>query len=81
MALLHMMPGKYSTPDGRGLVRRPIIDDLPAPTLIVADMYGNHKPAFVRSIIEIVKDLFHNIDSNDTVVATPEVARTHLDAD
>jgi hypothetical protein len=76
-----MMPGKYSTPDGRGLVRRPLIDDLPAPTLIVADMYGNHKPAFVRSIIDIVKDLFRDIDSDDTSVAIPEVARTLSDVD
>lgn len=81
VALLHMRPGKYSTPDGPGLVRRPLIDNLPAPTLIVADMYGNHKPAFVRSIIEIVRDLFHDIDPNEFAVGTPEVARTLLDVD
>lgn len=81
MALLHMMPGKYSTPDGQGLVRRPLSDELPSPTLIVADMYGNHKPAFVRSIIDIVKELFHDIDSDDSSVAIPEVARTLSDVE
>jgi len=63
------------------LVRRPLIDNLPAPTLIVADMYGSHKPAFVRSIIEIVNDLFHEIGPNGSAVAMPEVIRTLLDVD
>ena len=81
IALLHMTPGKYSTPDGPGLVRRPLIDNLPAPTLIVADMYGNHKPAFVRSIIEIVNDLFHETGPIGSPVAMPEVVRTLLDVD
>jgi DNA-binding transcriptional LysR family regulator len=78
IALLHMRPGKYSTPDGPGLVRRPLIDNLPAPTLIVADMYGDHKPAFVKSIIEIVRDLFHDIDLNDCELAPPRVPTTLL---
>jgi hypothetical protein len=44
-------------------------------------MYGDHKPAFVRSIIDIVKELFHDIDSNGMSVAIPEVAQTVSDAD
>ncbi|WP_250487920.1 LysR family transcriptional regulator [Caballeronia sp. GaOx3] len=79
MALLHMMPGKHSTQDGPGLVRRPIIDSLPAPTLIVADIYGNHKPAFVRSIIEIVEDLCNDADPIGFAPPESEAASTLLD--
>lgn len=79
MALLHMRPGKYSTPDGPGLVRLPLVDTLPAPTLIVADMYGNHKPAFIMSIIEIIRDLFQDIEPNGVALTPPEVAPTFSD--
>jgi len=81
MALLHMMPGKYSTPDGPGLIRRPLIENLPAPTLIIADIYGNQKPAFVKSIIEIVEDLLHGTDANGSAVTMPNVARSLLGVD
>lgn len=79
MALLHMRPGKYSTPDGPGLVRLALVDALPAPTLIVADMYGNHKPAFVRSIIEIVRDLLQDTEPNGFALAPTGVATTLSD--
>jgi len=81
VAVLHMKPGKYSTADGSGLVRRPLVGSFPAPTLIIADMYGEHKPAFVGSLIEIVTDLFHEIGPNGFAVAMPEVAPMLLNVD
>jgi len=81
VALLQMKPGKFSTPDGPGLVRRPLTDSFPVPTLIVADMYGDQKPIFVGALIEIINDLFHEMGPSGFAVATPEVAETLLDVD
>ncbi|MER8410094.1 MULTISPECIES: hypothetical protein [unclassified Mesorhizobium] len=38
MAVLNMRPIGRATADGEEIVRRPILDELPPPTLIVADM-------------------------------------------
>lgn len=59
VALLQMKPSKYSTPDGPGWVRRLLIDSFAAPTLTVADMYGDHNPQLGGFQIDIVNDLFH----------------------
>jgi DNA-binding transcriptional LysR family regulator len=44
--------------DDPGIVRRPILDELPAPMLITADVYGNAKPQFVVRLIECIKRFF-----------------------
>jgi DNA-binding transcriptional LysR family regulator len=78
-AILQMRPSGSSAADGAGLARRPLTDNIPAPTLIVADIYGPNKPAFVRSMIDIIRKYFRDLGPEGFAVATPKVARTLLD--
>lgn len=43
-----------------GIVRLPLLDKLPPPTLVIADAYGADKPDFVRAFIDTAQELFHN---------------------
>ena len=71
MSVLNMRPIGRATSDGAAIVRRPILDDLPPPTLIVADMYGAAKPLFVRIFIEIFRRFFHAIGPSVFSVTQP----------
>jgi DNA-binding transcriptional LysR family regulator len=79
MAILQMRPSGNAPADGPGLTRRPLSNKLNAPTLIVADIYGPNKPAFVRSMIEIIRKYFSDLGPEGFAVATPDVLRTLLD--
>jgi DNA-binding transcriptional LysR family regulator len=79
VAILQMRPSGHSAADGPGLVRRALTDVFPPPTLIVADIYGANKPAFVRALIDIVKIFFQELGPAGFSVATPEVASTLFD--
>lgn len=79
VAVLQMRPNGHSAADGPALVRRPLTDVFPAPALIVADIYGSNKPAFVRALIDIVRAFFVELGPQGFAVATPEVAATLLD--
>jgi DNA-binding transcriptional LysR family regulator len=79
VAILQMRPSGHSAADGVGLVRRPLADVFPAPALIVADIYGAHKPAFVRALIDIVRTFFHELGPGGFAVASPEVAEALFD--
>lgn len=81
VAILQMRPSGHSAADGPGLVRRPLSDQFPAPALIVADIYGTNKPAFVRALIDIVRGFFKELGPEGFAVATPEMRRTLLDVD
>jgi DNA-binding transcriptional LysR family regulator len=72
MAVLNMRPIGRATADGDGIVRKPILDDLPPPTLIVADMYGTGKPLFVRVFIEIFQRFFREVGPSGFSVTTAE---------
>lgn len=72
VALLNMRPIGKGSPDRDGIVRRPLIDDLAPPCLIVADMYGAHKPHFVRLFIETIKAFFLDHGPGTFAVSTPE---------
>lgn len=76
VSILQMRPSGHSAADGPGLVRRALTDVFPAPTLIVADIYGANKPAFVRALIDIIKLFFKELGPEGFSVATPEVAST-----
>jgi DNA-binding transcriptional LysR family regulator len=61
MSILNMRPIGRATADGPGIVRRPILDVLPPPSLIILDLYGNSKPLFVRLFIEIFHRFFQDV--------------------
>jgi DNA-binding transcriptional LysR family regulator len=61
MSILNMRPIGRATVDGQTIIRRPILDELPPPTLIVLDLYGSSKPLFVRLFIEILRRFFKEI--------------------
>ena len=72
MAILNMRPIGRATADGQCIVRKPILDDLPYPTLIIADMYGAGKPMFVRVFIEIFQQFFRDVGPSGFSVTMPE---------
>lgn len=72
MSILNMRPIGSATADGTGIVRRPILDELPPPTLLVADMYGSAKPLFVRVFIESLRRFFREIGPAGFSVSLPE---------
>lgn len=51
ISLMNMRPHSEASPDSQQLIRVPISDPLRQPTLIVADLYGDQKPGYVRSFI------------------------------
>lgn len=71
-AILNMRPVGRATSDGHGIVRRPILDDLRAPALIVADMYGAAKPLFLRVFIDTFRQFFRDVGPEGFSVTTPE---------
>ena len=69
-SMLNMRPAASGS-DREDLVRVPISDDLRAPTLVVADPYGDHKPAYVRSFIGSLFDHFEELGPENFSVAMP----------
>jgi len=78
MAMLNMRPIGRATADGPDVVRRPILDELPPPSVIILDLYGSSKPLFVRLFIEIFIRFFHEIGPARFSVTTPEREPTLL---
>lgn len=76
MSILNMRPIGSATSDGPAIARRPILDELPPPSLIVLDLYGTSKPLFVRLFIEIMRNFFHQIGPERFSVTTPDRQRT-----
>jgi len=76
ISVLNMRPIGRATTDGQGIVRRPILDDLPAPTLIVVDMYAAGKPLFLRVFIDVLKSFFARLPPSAFSVTTPDRERT-----
>ena len=78
-SILNMRPGRHSTADSPGLVRKPLADVFSAPTLVVADIYGTNKPAFVRAMISIIGTFFHDLGPGGFAITTHERAKTLFD--
>lgn len=72
ISILNMRPIGRATADGLGIVRRPILDELPPPNLIIADMYGATKPLFVRVFIDVFKRFFRDVGPAGFSVTIPE---------
>ncbi len=57
-AVLNMRPTTDFSADKDFVIRRPIIDRLPEPKLIVADAFGPQKPEFANAFIEATRSYF-----------------------
>lgn len=79
IAILNMRPIGDVNADSPQLVRIPLADDLPAPILQIADLYGSMKPRGIRSLIDIFVALFRDGDPERFAVATPERRATLFD--
>ncbi|RWQ87258.1 MAG: LysR family transcriptional regulator [Mesorhizobium sp.] len=60
-SILNMMPLGRGSPDSDQLARRPLIEDLPAPKLVVADRYGSAKPPFLQRFTNVAQMFFKKI--------------------
>lgn len=78
MSILNMRPVGRATTDGEAIVRRPLLDDLQPPTLLVADLYGSAKPLFVRQFIDTFKRFFKEIGPSGFAVSVKEREQTLL---
>lgn len=72
VSMLNMRPICPAIADGPGILRLPILDDLPVPSLLVADMYGSMKPMFLRVFIESCSHFFRQLGPARFAVTTPE---------
>ena len=72
MSILNMRPIGIGSPDSDQLVRRPLIEILPTPRLMIADRYGGAKPVFLRRFTELARDFFAEIGPERYAVALPE---------
>lgn len=79
VAVLNMRPVGLATLDGQNLVRRPIKEALPAPVLVVADIYGSGKPPYLVHLIESLKEYFRSRPVEDFAVVTPSRAKLVFD--
>lgn len=71
MSILNMRPIGPGSPDSDRVVRRPLIDRLPAPRLMIADRYGSAKPAFLRRFVELARGFFSEIGPERYGVSMP----------
>jgi DNA-binding transcriptional LysR family regulator len=72
MTILNMRPLNAGMDDPATLVRLPLSDDLPAPTLQVVEIYGSRKPVFVQRFIDILHSFFADLGPGRFAVAIPE---------
>ncbi|MDA4848694.1 LysR family transcriptional regulator [Hoeflea poritis] len=73
-SMLNIRPAA-SGRDSESLVRVPISDKLRDPTLVVADPYGEHKPAYVRSFIKVLHRYFVDLGPQNFAVVLPDDAQ------
>ncbi|UDF32029.1 UNVERIFIED_ORG: LysR family transcriptional regulator (plasmid) [Roseateles sp. XES5] len=72
MSILNLKPMTRLDTDRGTIVRKPIADDLPPAKLVVADLYGAEKPAFLRDFIGVFKAYMREIGPAGFSVTTPE---------
>lgn len=71
-AVLNLNPLGGASRDGPLIVRRPILDDIPAAPLIVADLFGRTKPPHVSQFIEVTRRFFREVGPANFAVTLPE---------
>lgn len=81
VSIVNMRPTGRAIADTRHLVRRPLVDDVPAPTLVIADIYGQSKPQFIKTLIQMVRQYFVAIGAAGFAVATPQRRKGLFDFD
>lgn len=72
VSLLNMRPLAVASADSPLIARRPILEDLSAPTLVIADIYGETKPLFVRQFTAILRSFFVDLGPRRFAVTLPE---------
>ncbi len=72
MSVLNVRPVGLISPDSANLVRVPISDQLRQPTLLVADPYGERKPAYVKSFISHLHQFFADTGPDKFAVTLPQ---------
>lgn len=75
----NIRPTGRSSKDGPGIVRRPLKDAGQPPALIVVDIYGAAKPAFVRRFVDVLKNHFQKVGAENFAVATEVQMSTIFD--
>lgn len=60
-SILNMRPIGGGSPDSDELVRKPLVDDLPVPHLMIADRYGAAKPSFLRRFTNLAQAFFEEV--------------------
>jgi len=71
-ALLNMRPLIREFASEPGIRRVPISDELPAPALIVADIYGRQKPSLVKGLTDTLRAFFAELGPAGYAVTLPE---------
>lgn len=72
MSVLNVRPVGEISPDSANLSRLPISDQLRQPTLLVADPYGEGKPAYVKSFISHLYQFFADIGPDKFAICLPQ---------
>lgn len=72
ISVQNMRPLATTAPDSPLIVRRPISEDVASATLVVADIYGETKPLFVREFIDILRNFFVALTPRRFAVTLPE---------
>ncbi|MBN9073428.1 MAG: LysR family transcriptional regulator [Rhizobiales bacterium] len=70
--LLNFRPSPLVAADPPEIVRRPLLEKIPAPQVVVVDVYGHIKPAFVRKFIKVAHDFFSDWGQESFAVTTSE---------
>lgn len=73
-SILNMRPVGQGSPDSSMLVRKPLLDDLPAPNLMIVDRYGTAKPAFLRRFSLLALSFFDELGQETFSVVQPKGA-------
>lgn len=61
VSVLNMRPIGNASEDMDTIVRLPILDELPPPSITIVDLYRDAKPQFLRSFIDVARDFFRTI--------------------
>lgn len=78
ISVLNFKPHHESSPDSVQLRRVPISDPLKQPTLLVADLYGNNKPAYVEAFISCLYQYISEIGTENFSVCKPEFSKNMI---
>jgi DNA-binding transcriptional LysR family regulator len=71
VSVLNIKPSREASPDGPELRRIPISDNLRQPTLLVADPYGDTKPAYVKGLIRSLHQYISELGPSNFAVFKP----------